>query len=161
MGSPAVGEFMTRKVVTLDPGSSMGEAIRTLIQHRISGAPVVDANGRLVGILSEKDCLRVLTAEALDGVPGGNVESYMTREVDTVTPDANLYDVVACFLQRHFRRLPVVVDGRLVGQVSRRDALAAVEALREDSYLYGRPSQAVPSGDNDGVDSAMRRARGK
>jgi signal-transduction protein with cAMP-binding, CBS, and nucleotidyltransferase domain len=121
----------------------------------------VDANGRLVGILSEKDCLRVLTAEALDGVPGGNVESYMTREVDTVTPDANLYDVVACFLQRHFRRLPVVVDGRLVGQVSRRDALAAVEALREDSYLYGRPSQAVPSGDNDGVDSAMRRARGK
>lgn len=162
MPSRAASEFMVRNVVTLRPEASIGEAIRVLLQRKISGAPVVDGEGRLVGVLSEKDCLRLLAAEAHDGVPEGTVRAFMTREVDAISPETTLYDVVSLFLRSHYRRLPVVEEGRLVGIVSRRDALKAVETMHDDSYLYGQKSAALPPDEGSpGVDSAMRRARGQ
>jgi CBS domain-containing protein len=152
---------MARRLVTLAPRTDIHEAMRTLLKRRISGAPVVDDDGRLVGVLSEKDCLRVLTAEAYDGVPLGHVSDYMTKDPHAITPEAGLVDIVGRFLSSAYRRLPVVdPGGRLLGQVSRRDALAAVEAMRDNSYLYGSQDRHPPREDDaGGVDSAMRRAR--
>ena len=160
MPSRTAADIMTRGLVTLSPEGGIYQAIEVLLKQRISGAPVVDPTGRLVGILSEKDCLRVLVGAALDGLPDGRVCDFMTETVETIGPDASLYDIAHRFITRSYRRLPVVdEDGRIIGQVSRRDALAAIEAIRDDPRLYGTRDQR-PS-DSTGVDSAMRIARGR
>lgn len=152
---------MTKGLVTLSPGTEIHEAVKTLLRHKISGAPVVDENRRLLGILSEKDCLRVFTGEAYDGLPEGHVRDYMTREVDTVSPDTTLIDIVGRFLAKSYRRLPVVNEaGVVVGQISRRDALVAIDEMRENSYLYGTKSRRLkPDDGSPGVHSAIKAAR--
>lgn len=122
---PVVRDFMATKLVTLRPEMSIHDAIAVLLKHHISGAPVVDAGQRLVGILSEKDCLRVVASGAFHTSAAGMVEEYMSREVQTVDPETDVFRVADMFLSRSFRRLPVVENGRLIGQVSRRDVLNA------------------------------------
>jgi CBS domain-containing protein len=161
MAIPTAREIMARDLVTLSPETDIHEAMRSLLKRKVSGAPVIDAERRLVGVLSEKDCLRVLTAEAYDGRPLGHVADYMTQQPHAIEPEEGLVDIVSRFLASPYRRLPVVdAEGRLVGQVSRRDALVAIDAMRDNSYLYGSRDQHPPEQDDaGGVDSAMRRAR--
>lgn len=159
MTTLSAGDIMTRAIITLSPSTDIFTAMRTLLKRKISGAPVIDENRSLVGILSEKDCLRILTAEAFHGFPEGSVADYMTQSVQTVGPRTSIYDVVGRFLRAPYRRLPVIDDeGRLVGQISRRDALLAIESMRDNSYLYGQKEQKLPE-DQPGVHSAMSRAR--
>ena len=154
-------DVMTREVVALTSETDLHDAMSLLLNRRISGAPVVDEAGTLIGILSEKDCLRALAGEvALKGSPEGRVADYMSPDPITVAPATSLFDVVALFLERHIRRLPVVDDGRLVGQISRRDVLRAVDTMREH-YLQPRPEHDLarePEGSR-GVHSAMTLAR--
>ncbi len=156
-------DIMTRSVVSLSAETDIYTAMQTLITKHFSGAPVVDSEGRLIGILSEKDCLKVMTAEAFDGLPEGKVGDYMTTAVQTVTPDTAVYDVVARFQSMPYRRLPVVDEHHhVVGQISRRDVLVGITKMRENSYLYGSQEIAVePPAEGMGVDTAMRIARGR
>lgn len=156
-------DIMTRKVVTLSPETDIYTAMKTFLAKRFSGAPVVDARGTLIGILSEKDCLKVLTGEAFDGLPEGRVADYMTKPVETVSPETNILDIVGRFLNMPFRRLPVVDDeGRLIGQISRRDLLRAIDSMRDNSYLYGtKEPRPIEIDENMGVHSAMRIARSR
>ena len=127
-------DIMARSEMTLSPETNIYRALQLLLKHRLSGAPVVDAEGRLVGILTEKDCLKVLLGEAFDGLPESRVQNYMTRNVDTVAPTSSLSDIVGRFLGKRYRKLPVVDNqGRVIGQVSRRDTLRAVESIRANS----------------------------
>ena len=154
-------DMMVQSVVTLSPVTDIYSAMQTLLRYSISGAPVVDDAGRLVGMLSEKDCLRVLAGEAFDGLPEGRVGDYMTREVESVSPDTSLLAIVRLFLDRTYRCLPVVDQvGLVVGQISRREVVAAIESIHDNSYLYG-PADAEAPADGKGVDSAMRLARGQ
>jgi len=132
---PVVREFMVTKLVTLRPEMDIFVAIDLLLKHHISGAPVVDAEQRLVGILSEKDCLRVVASGAFHRSASGQVEDYMSREVQTVDPEADVFRVADMFLTRSFRRLPVLEQGKLVGQVSRRDVLNASRKVLEESTV--------------------------
>ena len=151
---------MSPLVVTLSPDDDIYEAMHTFLKKRISCAPVIDAKRRLVGILSEKDCLRILSAEAFDGMPQWTVAGYMTQPVETLTPQTSVYDIVHRFLARAFHQMPVVDrKGNVVGQVSRSDVLRAIESMRENSYLYGTEDKQLPLDEGPGVDSAMRRAR--
>jgi len=161
MSNPVASDLMQRQLPTLSPETPIQEAVDLLLRKRISGAPVVDPDQRLVGFLSEKDCLKILTAEAFDGVPGAEVAAYMTREVQSITAETGLFDIVSRFLATPFRRLPVVdPDGRLLGQVTRAGALAAIPSVQDNSYMYGTADQSPPTDDEmAGVDSAMRRAR--
>jgi CBS domain-containing protein len=153
-------DMMAGSLVTLSPDTDIYEAMQTLVRNRISGAPVVDRDGCLLGLLSEKDCLRVLTGQALDGLPHSRVRDYMTKAVETISLTTSLYDIVDLFLTRTYRRLPVVDEtGRIVGQVSRRDVLVAIESIRDNSYLYG--SREHYPVEQPGVASAMWVARGR
>lgn len=128
--SISVKDYMASSLVTFTPDTGILEAIHLLLSNRISGAPVVDKLGNIVGILSEKDCLRVALASSYYEEPGGKVHEYMTPQVKTVDAEASLVDVAELFLQTNFRRFPVVADGnRLVGQISRRDVLRALEQV--------------------------------
>lgn len=129
-----VREVMATGLLTLRPDIPIFEAIPLLLKNRVSGAPVVDSDNKLVGILSEKDCLRVFANEAFfsEG-PGGRVEDYMSREVFTIDPDEDVFTAADIFLKHAFRRLPVVEDGNLVGQVSRRDILMTSLNIMKES----------------------------
>ena len=130
-----VRDFMVTRVVTLAPETDIFQAMKTLVQNRFSGAPVVDAQNNLVGMLSEKDCLRVFASGAYYYDAGGRVADFMTRAVATVAPDDELFKVADMFMSQSFRRLPVVVDGKLVGQISRRDVLMASLKICEESPI--------------------------
>ncbi len=130
---PLVREIMATSLVTLRPEQSIEEAIHLLLKHKVSGATVVNAAGAPVGVLSEKDCLRVLANDAFYKSTGGSVADYMSREITTINPDVELFHAAELFLNNPFRRLPVVEGGRLVGQVSRRDVLLGSLRLFEES----------------------------
>lgn len=127
-----VAEFMTRPVFALAPEQPVLAALEALIGRGISGAPVVDADNRLLGVLSEYDCLRVMAGAVFHSIPEGQVSQYMSRDVETVTPAVDLFRVAAMLQEGRFRRLPVVDDGRLVGIVARRDVLRALDRARRE-----------------------------
>lgn len=136
MKARTVGEYMQRKFLTLEPGMPIEEAIKMLLKHRVSGAPVVDAERKLIGVLSEKDCLRIFANGAYNVLPGAVVEQYMSRSLRTITEDADLFTAADVFLKNPFRRLPIVDEtGRLVGQISRRDVLNGSRETWETSSV--------------------------
>jgi len=129
---PLVQDIMTRKVITLSPDMEIYQAILYLMKHNVSGAPVLD-HGKLIGMLSEKDCMRVFAEAAYDQLPGGTVATYMVPRPETVEPTTDLFSVAGIFMHRHYRRLPVVSGEELVGIVSRPDV------LRASIEMWGHP----------------------
>lgn len=124
---PTVREYMVTRLYTVAPEVHILDAVDMLVERRISGAPVV-RDGHLVGMLSERDCLQFLTKGANDDVPTGTVGDYMATGVRTIPPTMDIYYVAGLFLKHGIRRLPVVEDGVLIGQISRRDVLRAIQA---------------------------------
>lgn len=124
---PVVRDYMVTRLHTLTPEVNIFDAVDMLVERRISGAPVVH-EGHVVGMLTEKDCVRLLTkGDDADDVPTGTVGDYMVREVKTVPPTMDIYYLAGLFLKYPFRRYPVVEDGVLIGQISRRDVLRAIQ----------------------------------
>ena len=122
-------DFMVTRLVTLPPEMDVLDAVRLLLKHRISGAPVVEA-GRYLGVFSEKCSMQVLLDAAYEQLPTNEVRAFMDSDAQTIRPDTDLLSIAQVFLLTPYRRLPVVVDGELLGQVSRRDVLrAAMQAL--------------------------------
>jgi len=124
-----VRDYMAGRLVTFKPDMDVLDAIQELVQHRIAGAPVVNDQGELVGMLSELDCTRVALNAGYYGDWGGPVSEYMTPDVQTVDAEMNIIDLAQKFLDTGFRRFPVLRDNRLVGQISRRDVLRALGEL--------------------------------
>ncbi|MFZ3235339.1 MAG: CBS domain-containing protein [Stellaceae bacterium] len=142
-------DVMTRNVVTVRCGTPIREAIRLMLDNNVSGLPVVDAAGRLEGILTEGDLLHraeIATERKhwpwLDFLlgPGRRASEYvkthgricdelMSHDVISVDPDAALADIVALMERRRIKRVPVLDDGALVGVVSRVDLLAALARM--------------------------------
>jgi CBS domain-containing protein len=124
-----VKDYMSAGLVTLSPSTGILQAARRLVEKRISGAPVVDQQGNLVGLLSEKDCMRIALHAGYHSEAAGTVAEYMHTEVKTVDAERNIVDVAMMFIEDDYRRYPVIKDGRLVGQISRRDVLRALADL--------------------------------
>jgi CBS domain-containing protein len=119
---------MDRHVATLGPEMEILDAIGFLLEKRVTGAPVVDKAGRLVGILTEKDCLRLVAAGVAGNVPRGSVATYMTANPETIPPNMDVYFAAGLFLERDFRRFPVVENGKLIGAITRFDILRVIRA---------------------------------
>ena len=124
-----VKDYMTRTLVKFKPETNVLDAVHELVQHRIAGAPVVDDAGNLVGMLSELDCLKVALQAGYHGDYGGPVSEYMTSNVETVNAEMSIVDLASKFLNTRYRRFPVTDKNRLIGQISRRDVLRALEVL--------------------------------
>lgn len=124
---PKAKDFMSTTIITLKPDMDIFDAISLLLKNEISGAPVIDDSRQVVGILSEKDTMKILANEAFYDLPGGNVSQFMSTDVTTISPDANLYTIADMFFTMTFRRLPVVQEGKLLGQVSRRDVMKEIK----------------------------------
>jgi len=129
MDNIRVKDFMAKKLVVFKPNTDIYVAIDELVQKEISGAPVVDDDGKLIGIISQKDCLRVLANGVFHNNPAGTVDHYMTEAVMSIGSDMDMFTVADLFLNNVYRRIPVVDNGVVVGQISRRDVLKAIQIM--------------------------------
>ena len=127
-----VKDYMARTLVTFKPETDVLDAVHVLINKRIAGAPVVDDEGNLLGMLSELDCMKVALDAGYHGNWGGPVSEFMSKGVKTVDAEMNIIDLAQEFVRTTFRRFPVMHGTRLVGQISRRDVLRALEFLAKD-----------------------------
>jgi CBS domain-containing protein len=117
------GGIMTTDMVTVRPDALIEEAIELLLRQQISGLPVTDDDGRLIGVITEF----ALLAVAYDRrVRHHTVSQHMTREVISVEVDDPVSRVADLCIVHRVRRLPVMRDGRLVGIIARRDVLKAL-----------------------------------
>jgi CBS domain-containing protein len=125
---PTVADFMDTKFTKLSPDTELKSALTTLLKNKLLAALVVEDDNKLVGILSEKDCLKVLVHKAYDQRPWGLVKDYM-HEVPEAIPSTMPVPVAVELITEHrSRRFPVVDDGKLVGQITRRDLLLGMHS---------------------------------
>ena len=144
-----VADVMDRGVISITPESSVTKAARMMLLYEISGLPVIDGSGRLVGIVTEGDFLRRAEigterhrmregellvdigplAEEYAHTHGRKVEEVMTRDVVTVTEDASLEEVVRLMERYRIKRVPVLRDAQVIGIVSRANFLHALIVL--------------------------------
>ena len=124
------------QMVTLGPDQSIREAIDIILEKRISGAPVLDDQRRLVGNLSEKDCLRIIVDKATQNLPveDKKVSDYMATNVFTISPTANVVEAAIEFLSSPIRRYAVVDKGVLIGEISRREILRAAQHIKSTTW---------------------------
>jgi predicted transcriptional regulator len=131
-----VRDYMTRNLITFSKQQSILEVMRILIRNKISGGPVVDDMSRLIGIISEADCIKHLSEGKYFNQPffDRKVEDSMTFEIDTIEADKTIFDAATLFHETNRRRLPVLERGRLVGQISRQDVVKAALLLRSQRW---------------------------
>jgi CBS domain-containing protein len=118
---PLIRDIMSRVVVSIRPDASLTDAVKVLTKHHLSGAPVVSAEGSVIGFISEPNLMDVLFDRE---VRTRKVREYMSDEVQVVEIDDPISVAANMFAMYGFRRLPVVENGRLIGVVTRRDLLA-------------------------------------
>lgn len=124
---PVAKDFMTRSVFTVREDANIYDAIDLVVKKNLTGVPVVDASNRLVGFLSEKDCLPLITADAYHpSQPAEEVSRFMTRDVIVVEPDTGLVKVSELFMEHPFKKIPVVEGKRLVGLVKLQDVMRVI-----------------------------------
>jgi CBS domain-containing protein len=112
--------IMSTDVVAVNRGTPIGRVIELLVENDITGIPVVDDEERLVGIVTEKDVMGVLSGR--DDILG-SAKDYMTKDVVSFDEDDDLIAICESLVNNHFRRVPILSHGRLVGIVSRRDLI--------------------------------------
>ncbi len=142
-------DVMTRDVISIDPNATVLQAARLMLQHHISGLPVIDGSGNLVGVLSEGDFLRRRetkterrrsrwleflmgpgrVADEYTHSHGNKVSEVMTAEVQTVEQDTALEDIVDVMERRRIKRVPVVCGGQVVGIITRSNLMHAMVSL--------------------------------
>jgi len=127
--SVQVRDYMMDRPITVKPDMTIAEAAQIIITNKISGATVVDADDKVVGMLSELDCLKnVAHAMYNEGSPGSAlVSDVMTTEVEVNHPSDDIVKVAESMLDHKHRRRPVVVNGKLVGQLTCRQLLKAIK----------------------------------
>ena len=116
-------------IITFKPDQPIQDVISIIINKKIAGAPVLDDQHHLVGIISEKDCLRLIVDQAYYNMPAETrrVYDYMTVNVQTLSPKTTIVEAAFEFLNSPIRRFPIVENGMLIGQVSRRHILRAAQ----------------------------------
>ena len=139
-----VTDYMSTKLITFQPNMDIQEATQTLLYSKISGAPVVNERGDLVGMLSEKDCINLLLDGQYNQRPTGTgkVSDYMSKKIKTLAHDTSIMDAAYQFANSPYRRFPIINSGKLVGQISRRDVLKAIVKRRPNITLI--PSSWKP-----------------
>ena len=116
-----------REPIFVKRDTEIYDAIQMLVDHNITGLPVVNDDMTLAGIVTEKDVLQLLYD--IEARPG-KVEDFMTKEVVFFDQEDSLIDITDCLMANHFRRVPITSGGKLIGVVSRKDIIACILKLR-------------------------------
>ena len=125
-------DIMTADVISVKRNTDIYDAIRTMVEHNITGLPVVNEDGTLAGVVTEKDVLKLLYN--IEDKPG-KVEEFMTRTTVCFNEEESLIDITECFLENHFRRVPILSGDKLFGVLSRKDIIAYILKLRHEDKV--------------------------
>lgn len=131
-----VKDYMTQNLFTFKQTDTIDQVVHTLLKENISGGPVVDEDYRLIGIISEGDCLKEVVKGKYTNSPNlrGLVKDHMVKEVITISPEETILEAANKFLSEKVRRFPVMKDGKLLGQISQRDVMRAIESLNAETW---------------------------
>lgn len=144
---PAARNFMVKRPLTLQSDMDAFAAIDHLLKHRHCGALVVNEDGQYAGVFSQRTSIRVLVHAAYDQLPSTKVGAWMKSESGRVTaPEADLLAVAKRFMENSWRLLPVIEDGKLLGQISRCDVLRAEHHLATQFRQHSGDTFARESG---------------
>lgn len=127
-----VTEYMVSNLITFTPEMDITEVIDSLLENRITGAPVLNNRNQVVGLIDDKDCLQVLIESVYHNLPisDNKVAHYMTQNMKSISNKDTIVDAANIFLTTKYKRLQVKdEDGKLLGQISRRDILRAIKDL--------------------------------
>ena len=130
-------KYMTKDLITFTPETPISDVIESLLVNRISGAPVLDSDGMICGVIDDKDCLNTLIDSAYYNQPisKDKVGQYMTNVYKRINVNSDIVDVANLFIRSNFKRLLVVDDdGRLKGSISRRDVLRAIRDMESTAW---------------------------
>jgi CBS domain-containing protein len=154
-----VRDVMTSDVMTLQDDESLVVALRKLVRRRASGAPVLDAEGRLAGVISQRDIMSwheravkelskqsiLVPGEYLRRLQAQRVRTVMTTSPTSIPESASLQAAMALFRERNIHRLPVTRNGRVVGIITGSDILLTMLAQIESVVESSRPEELQPS----------------
>lgn len=130
---PIVDDFMDKTFITLKADMDVFKAIDILIDSKVTSAVVVDDQNHIIGILSEKDCMTLLTKGAYHTLPSGKVSEFMTEKVVTIPANTDIFQVADMFLKHFFRRLVVAdEENHMIGQITRRDLLRVIKQWKKE-----------------------------
>ncbi|GAA4498050.1 CBS domain-containing protein [Pseudaeromonas paramecii] len=142
MESISVKDYMNPRPVTFGPEMGIEQAINRLLESGLTGGPVVDAQGKLVGFLSEQDCLAQGLSASYHCEQMAQVSELMRPEVLTVRPDTSIIELAQQMTQQKPKIYPVIDDGgRLIGTITRRDVLRAIQANLRSCFVHGKANQ--------------------
>ena len=131
-----VSDIMTRQLILFNPTQTIHEVMEAFIKHKISGGPVVNNDGDLVGVISEADCMKEISDSRYFNMPilDKSVAHFMTKKVDTIAANTSVFDAAALFSKSSRRRYPVMEKNILVGQVSRKDIVIAALNMKSQTW---------------------------
>jgi CBS domain-containing protein len=122
----AAKTIMTKDVITVKDHTPIREAIEILVEKKISGLPVINDRNELVGLITEKDLLKLIFSGDVDL---GIVADYMTREVVALDEDSDLLDVCEYLIDMNYKRIPILKGEHLTGIISRRDMIKYILSM--------------------------------
>lgn len=133
-----VKDYMTHSLITFRKEDPVIKVIEALMKYRISGAPVVNEHNELVGVISDGDCMKQISESRYYNMPIGDrrVEDFMETNVTTIDKNVNIFDCASLFYKHDCRRFPIIENGKLIGQISRKDVLCAAMKIRAQNWHF-------------------------
>jgi CBS domain-containing protein len=135
MHSILVADFMNHQPVLVTENTNVREVVELLLKNKITGMPVVDNSNNLVGYVSEQDCIEEMLNDAFYCEEPAAVSKVMQKEVMSVTPTTTIVELAQTIINNRPKNYPVIDDGKLVGVITRADALQALVDNDDDCYL--------------------------
>ena len=131
-----VKDYMSKDVTTFLKSDCIYDVMRELLEKKISGAPVLNKSGKLVGIISESDIMKNIVDSQYYNMPitKTKISKYMKKSVDYISPDITIFEAASEFLKLKRKRFPVIISGEIVGIISRIDIISASLHIRSQIW---------------------------
>ena len=131
-----VEDIMSRNLIVFKPEETIHEVMKKFIKYRISGGPVVNEKGDLIGVISEADCMKEVSESRYFNMPilDKSVSNFMTTNVDTIDASKTIFEAASKFFKTSRRRFPVMEKNKLVGQISRKDIVIATLNMKSNTW---------------------------
>ena len=131
-----VEDIMSRNLIVFKPEETVHEVMKKFIKYRISGGPVVNEKGDLIGVISEADCMKEVSESRYFNLPilDKSVSNFMTTNVDTIDASKTIFEAASNFFKTSRRRFPVMEKNKLVGQISRKDIVIATLNMKSNTW---------------------------
>ena len=132
-----VSDIMKRNLVVFSPNDSIFDVMKKFVKYKISGGPVLNKNGKIVGVISEADCMKEISDSRYFNMPilDKRVKHFMEKNVDTIKSSTSIFDAASKFYNTSRRRFPVVENQKLVGQISRKDIVIAAINMQSQTWF--------------------------